>query len=70
VTFNGNAWIDNSTVVQYFYRRAKEVCVENGYNDFRISEHRDGTNYMVMGSGTGASTVGKPAHSGMVECLK
>jgi len=70
VTFNGNAWIDNGTVVKYFHRRAKEVCVENGYRDYHISEQRDGTQYMVMGSGSGASTVGKPAYSGMVECLK
>ena len=29
--------LSQMTVVQYFHRRAKETCFENGYQDYRIT---------------------------------
>ncbi len=36
VEFQGNLDTSHETIKQYMYRRAKEVCVENGYNDYKI----------------------------------
>lgn len=33
VEISTNAYTDQSTAAQYFHRRAKEVCSENGYKD-------------------------------------
>lgn len=39
VTFKGNGVTDRSTVTRYAHRRAKEVCVENGYRDYRMMKN-------------------------------
>ena len=74
VTFEGNAFIDQSTAVRYLHRRAKELCLENGYKDYTVKDPRDASTQMMMGSyGSGsisASTMNKPLVSGYVECLK
>ena len=36
VQFTGNLNTDAATVRAYFYRRAKELCVQNGYSDFEL----------------------------------
>jgi hypothetical protein len=70
VEFSANAWVDSVTAIQYFERRAKEVCEENGYSDYKVSQQRDVTAYQaVVGSG-GGTTLQKPGFSGYVECLQ
>lgn len=74
VEISTNGYTDQTTAVQYFHRRAKEVCVENGYKDYKISGERDTSTQMAVGSYGGgsvsASTINKPGVSGYVECLK
>jgi hypothetical protein len=36
VQYTGNLNSDAATVQAYFYRRAKELCVQNGYRDFEL----------------------------------
>lgn len=74
VEFTSNAYTSFSVTAKYFHRRAKEVCEENGYKDYRITSEKDisgmwGT--ASYGGGTGSiSTQAKPGSAGYVECLK
>jgi hypothetical protein len=36
VQFTGNLNTKTSTVRAYFYRRAKELCIQNGYRDYEL----------------------------------
>lgn len=69
VEFTGNAWVDSVTAAQYFERRAKEVCEENGYGDYKVSTQKDETAYQAVVSSGGGSVLSKPGFSGYVECL-
>jgi hypothetical protein len=69
VEFGGNALITASTAAQYFHRRAKEVCVEHGYRDYRVSQPKDITGYAGIVNETSASLLQKPGFAGYVECL-
>ena len=70
VEFDANAWVDSVTAIRYFERRAKEVCEENGYNDYKVSQQRDATEYQAVANAGGGTILQKPAFSGYVECLK
>jgi len=70
VEFSANAWVDSVTAVQYFERRAKEVCVENGYSDYQVSQQRDVTAYQAVANSGGGTVLQKPGFSGYVECLR
>jgi len=74
VEFSGNAYINRGTVFQYFHRRAKEVCLENGYSDYKIKGAADvSTEYVVGSYGSGAitaSSMNKPSFAGEVICIK
>jgi len=65
VTFKGNAFLDTGTAVQYFHRRAKELCKEKGYTDYRVMSEKDSSNYTA----TYASTMEKPTYGGQIECV-
>ena len=70
-----NAFTSPVTASQYFYRRAKELCEENGYSNFQVKELTgDVTKDITLMSGGGLSgatvTHNKPNVSGYVECLK
>lgn len=69
VNVQTNAFTGQVTAMQYFHRRAKEICLENGYTDYRIFNERDTS--MIAGSyGSGTiSTANKPGFAGYVECL-
>jgi|SRR6185503_17623887 len=69
VAFSGNAWVDSVTAAQYFERRAKEVCVENGYSDYKVSQQKDETGYQAVVNSGGGTVMAKPGFSGYVECL-
>lgn len=70
VQFRGNEALDTVLAAQYFHRRAKEVCAENHYHDYRLSQERDTTNYSGGVYGTVASMSGLPGFAGYVECLQ
>ena len=36
VTFKGNGLTDRATCTKYAFRRAEEVCKENGYGDYKL----------------------------------
>ena len=69
VEFSGNALLDTVTAAQYFHRRAREVCEENGYSDYRISQEKDITAFQGVASSSGATVLQKPGFAGYVECL-
>jgi len=74
VTVTTNAWTSTATAAQYFHRRAKEVCEENGYRDYRIREERDTSTESVAVSGgyggASGSTMLHPGFAGYVDCLR
>ena len=69
-----NAYTSQTTAAQYFHRRAREVCLENGYKDYRIQGERDTSTAFATGSYGGgsvtASSMNKPGVSGYVVCIK
>ena len=74
VEFNSNAYTSFTVTAKYFHRRAKEVCEENGYKDYRIVNEKDisgmwGT-ASYGGGGGSISVQPKPGSAGYVECLK
>lgn len=73
VNVQTNGFTSQITAVQYFHRRAKELCIENGYADYRIFNERDTSAAAAMYSanqyGGSGSTVNKPGFAGYVECL-
>ncbi|MCW8887848.1 MAG: hypothetical protein OQK25_02170 [Gammaproteobacteria bacterium] len=74
VEVSTNAYTSQSTAAQYMHRRAKEVCIENGYKDYKIQGERDTSTQFATGSyGSGsvtASSMNKPGFSGYVRCIK
>lgn len=74
VEISTNAYTSQSTAAQYMHRRAKEVCIENGYKDYKIERERDTSTQFASGSyGSGsvtASSMNKPGFSGYVRCIK
>jgi uncharacterized protein YceK len=71
VSVSTNGWTSQLTAVQYFNRRAKEVCVENGFQDYRVYNERDTSTAGIQyerNLGVG-STYNKPGIAGYVECL-
>lgn len=71
----GNGATSSTTVAQYFYRRAAEICQENNYGDYKI-EHLNDSAAGYTGSATasgGMATAGVyrwPQMSGNVVCNK
>jgi len=69
VTFGGNAWIDTGTAVQYFHRRAKELCTEKGFGNYRVLSEKDSSQWSAAATYGSAYTMEKPVWSGQVECV-
>jgi hypothetical protein len=73
VEFAGNGVISRAQVAEYFYRRAREVCTENGYSDYRVVDPKDNSVQSFYGSNNGivsVATINKPVMSGFVNCLR
>jgi hypothetical protein len=70
VTFFGNAWIDTGTAVQYFHRRAKDLCTEKGFSNYRTLTEKDASQYMAVANSGMAQTMEKPVYGGQVECMR
>ena len=77
VNVQTNALTSPATATQYFHRRAKELCLENGYQDYKWYGEKDtsgafssyvGTYGSGIATGT-SSTSRKPGIAGYVECL-
>jgi hypothetical protein len=60
--------------VEYLNRRARELCMENGFNDYRIYETTDTSGYSITvshGPYVSSGGVGRqPGIAGYVDCLK
>ena len=69
VAFGGNAWIDRGTVIQYFHRRAKELCTEKGFANYRVLNQKDSSQWMAVAGYGSASSYEKPLFGGEVECI-
>ena len=69
VAFGGNAWIDKGTAVQYFHRRAKELCTEKGFANYRVLKESDSSQWQAVGGYGTASSYEKPVWGGEVECV-
>ena len=69
VEFTANAYTDKMTTDKFFKRRAKEVCLENGYKDFKIQGEKDITSQHGVVAGGMVAFVPKPGSAGYVECL-
>jgi hypothetical protein len=61
VEVSTNSFTSQTTATQYFHRRAKEVCLENGYKDYKIQGGQ------VVSTQHATS---KPGFCGYVECIK
>jgi len=74
VEISTNAYTSQGTAAQYMHRRAQEVCVENGYKDYKIEGQRDTSTQFATGSYGGgsvsASSMNKPGFSGNVRCVE
>ena len=74
VEVSTNAYTSQTVAAQYFHRRAKEVCQEHGYRDYRIQNQRDTSTQYATGSYGGgmvtATSMNKPGFSGYVRCMK
>ncbi|MEK6624765.1 MAG: hypothetical protein AABY86_07345 [Bdellovibrionota bacterium] len=70
VEFKANAYTDHLTTERFFLRRAKEVCLENGYSDFQIKGEKDISSSQGVVAGGIVAFVPKPGSAGYVECLK
>jgi hypothetical protein len=64
-----NGYSKQIMAVQYLYRRAKEVCVENGYQDYRVYNEKDLTAIRPNWGGLYVEYFIYPACSCYVECL-
>jgi len=65
VTFKANGYTDTGTTVLYFHRRAKELCIEKGFANYRVLSEKDSSNFEAFY----ASTVEKPTYGGQIECV-
>jgi len=66
VQVNGFTGMD--TAREYFNRRAKEVCLENGYQDYQISQGKDTSTAPIIVD-SGGTLPPQPRIAGYVECL-
>ena len=64
VTFSGSVQTDRATVTGYAYRRAEEVCKENGYRDYEVLNEVQSGNFNTY---TGSEL---PNISLKIECKK
>lgn len=73
VNVQTNGFTSPLKAAEYFHRRAKELCREHGFSDYRTSGEKDTSTQAVIGSyGSGsinASSVNKPSMAGYVECI-
>ncbi len=74
VNVSTNAYTSATTAAQYFHRRAKELCEENGYRDYKVRQERDtSTSSVTVTGGYGSasgSTLLHPGFAGYVDCIK
>lgn len=74
VTFSGNGVTHRSTALRYALRRARELCLDAGYDDFGVvsGEGHVKTTYVVNTYNNGATVeeINKPDVHVIVQCTK
>jgi hypothetical protein len=68
VSFKGNAFTPASTVFEYLYRRAWELCTAAGYVSFVPMDGAAGDRHGVAVIGSQAHVWTKPGRSVVVRC--
>jgi len=66
ISIRGNAYTSLGEVEQYFYRRAREIAEENGYDGYVVEKLESGKGYGVGGAYAGL----KPRAWGTILCYK
>ena len=66
----GNAATERVTVLEYFHRRAKELCASKGFTDYRVLEQQATSNTAGRVYDGNGSVETSPEHSGRVRCTK
>ncbi len=69
VSVETNGFTSPVKAAQYFHRRAKELCEEMEYHDYRITGERDTSTASVTVSGGSGGTILHPGFAGYVECI-
>ena len=63
-----NSFTSHDTTLQYFHRRAKELCIEQGYQDSRILDKQDKSVFLPLDDNKTSGYV-YPTIGGNIECL-
>lgn len=66
----GNAATERVKVLEYFHRRAKELCTSKGFTDYRVLEQQATSNTTGSVHGGDGSVETSPEHSGRIRCTK
>lgn len=66
VSVQVNGVTSQKTAAQYLDRRAKEVCLENGYQEYKIYGKRNTSTTGIAGS----ASINRPGIAGYVECTQ
>lgn len=66
----GNSETERAAVLQYFHRRAKELCASKGFTDYRVLEEQATSNTKGRVYGGDGTVETSPEHSGRVRCTK
>ncbi len=61
-----NGVTSQETAAQYLHRRAKEVCLENGYQEYKVYGERNTSSTGIAGG----VSIRRPGIAGYVECMR
>lgn len=70
IAVTGNPRTERVTVLEYFHRRAKELCTSKGFTDYRVLEQQATSNTTGSVHGGDGSVETSPEHSGRIRCTK
>lgn len=70
IAVTGNPETERVKVLEYFHRRAKELCASKGFTDYRVLEQQATSNTTGSVSNGSGTVETWPEHSGRVRCTK
>jgi hypothetical protein len=70
ISVTGSSATERAAVLQYFHRRAKELCTSKGFTDYRVLEEQATSNTKGRVYGGDGTVATSPEHSGRVRCTK
>ena len=70
IAVTGNPETERVKVLEYFHRRAKELCASKGFADYRVLEQQATSNTTGSVSNGSGTVETWPEHSGRVRCTK